>query len=208
MKCLNCKSSIDNDSWYCDQCGTKIYVCPECHVPGKGEGKRCGMCGSKLIAAVDLAGEDPQAQNARQSQQQTRAGQSQQYGQSQNQQSRQARYDQQNQQPRQPKQPEYQDPPKPKPATRLVCRQENITLNLQNGAVLGRLEGPYQSMLCRLEYVSARHAQLWAEGDHWIISDLGSRNGTAVNGEWCYNPLPFRQGDIVRLANYYDFIAE
>lgn len=166
MKCSNCKQHIDDDSWYCDQCGAKIYVCPECHVPGKGEGKCCGMCGSKLVAARDLAeGKDSGAGHP-------------------------------------------QEAPKPKVATKLVCRQENIVLNLQNGAVLGRLEGPYQAMLSRLEYVSARHAQLWAEGDHWIISDLGSRNGTAVNGQWCYNPLPFRTGDTVRLANFYDFVAE
>lgn len=101
-----------------------------------------------------------------------------------------------------------QQPQKPAAATKLVCRKENITLDLQNGAVLGRLEGPYQAMLSRLEFVSARHAQLWAEGDKWIICDLGSRNGTAVNGQWCYNPLPFSVGDTVRLANFYDFVAE
>lgn len=166
MKCHNCKSSIDDDSWFCDQCGTKIYLCPECHTPGKGEGKRCGMCGSKLAPAEELA----QAKDSA---------------------------PQQSQQPR-----------KPVVATKLVCRQENIILELQNGAVLGRLDGPYQAMLSRLEFVSARHAQLWTEGDRWIISDLGSRNGTAVNGQWCYNPLPFSVGDTVRLANFYDFVAE
>lgn len=172
MKCQNCKSSIDNDSWFCDQCGTKIYLCPECRTLGKGEGKRCGMCGSKLVSAEELADATNNA----------------------------------SQRPQQPQQ--SQQPQKPAVATKLVCRQENIIIDLQNGAVLGRLEGPYQAMLSRLEYVSARHAQLWTEGDHWIISDLGSRNGTAVNGQWCYNPLPFRVGDIVRLANFYDFVAE
>lgn len=163
MKCQNCKSSIDDDSWFCDQCGAKIYLCPECLTPGKGEGKRCGMCGSKLVTPEELAGAKDGAP---------------------------------------------QKPQQPAAATKLVCRQENITLVLQNGAVLGRLEGPYQAMLSRLEFVSARHAQLWTEGDRWIISDLGSRNGTAVNGQWCYNPLPFSIGDTVRLANFYDFVAE
>lgn len=163
MKCPNCKSSIDDDSWFCDQCGAKIYLCPECRTPGKGEGKCCGMCGSKLVPAQKLAGAKGNAP---------------------------------------------QEPQKPMAATKLVCRQEKITLELRNGAVLGRLEGPYQAMLSRLEFVSARHAQLWAEGDKWIISDLGSRNGTAVNGQWCYNPLPFSLGDTVRLANFYDFVAE
>lgn len=168
MKCFECKSDIDDDSLFCDQCGTKIYLCPDCRVPGKGEGKRCGLCGKKLVAADALtSGNSPQD-----------AGQT------------------------------VQEPPRAQCPTRLVCRSERITLNLQNGAVLGRLEGPYQRDLGRLEYISARHAQVWQEADHWILSDLGSRNGSAVNGQWCYNPLPFRTGDTVRLANYYDFIAE
>ncbi len=168
MKCFECKSDIDDDSLFCDQCGTKIYLCPHCRVPGKGEGKRCGLCGKKLVAADALtSGNSPQD-----------AGQT------------------------------VQEPPRAQCPTRLVCRAERITLNLQNGAVLGRLEGPYQRDLGRLEYISARHAQVWQEADHWILSDLGSRNGSAVNGQWCYNPLPFRTGDTVRLANYYDFIAE
>ncbi|MDE5881261.1 MAG: FHA domain-containing protein, partial [Muribaculaceae bacterium] len=54
---------------------------------------------------------------------------------------------------------------------------------------------------------SASHATLKKEGDHWIIADVGSRNGTAVNGKWCFSPLPFRKGDIVRIGNFYDFRA-
>ena len=168
MKCFECKADIEDDSLFCDQCGAKIYLCPDCRVPGKGEGKRCGLCGKKLVAADALtSGNSPQD-----------AGQT------------------------------VQEPPRAQCPTQLVCRAERITLNLQNGAVLGRLEGPYQRDLGRLEYISARHAQVWQEADHWILSDLGSRNGSAVNGQWCYNPLPFRTGDTVRLANYYDFIAE
>lgn len=168
MKCFECKADIEDDSLFCDQCGAKIYLCPDCRVPGKGEGKRCGLCGKKLVAADALtSGNSPQD-----------AGQT------------------------------VQEPPRAQCPTRLVCRAERITLYLQNGAVLGRLEGPYQRDLGRLEYISARHAQVWQEADHWILSDLGSRNGSAVNGQWCYNPLPFRTGDTVRLANYYDFIAE
>lgn len=168
MKCFECKDDIEDDSLFCDQCGAKIYLCPDCRVPGKGEGKRCGLCGKKLVAAEALtSGNSPQD-----------AGQT------------------------------VQEPPRAQCPTRLVCRAERITLNLQNGAVLGRLEGPYQRDLGRLEYISARHAQVWQEADHWILSDLGSRNGSAVNGQWCYNPLPFHTGDTVRLANYYDFIAE
>ena len=128
MKCFECKADIEDDSLFCDQCGAKIYLCPDCRVPGKGEGKRCGLCGKKLVAADALtSGNSPQD-----------AGQT------------------------------VQEPPRAQCPTRLVCRAERITLNLQNGAVLGRLEGPYQRDLGRLEYISARHAQVWQEADHWF----------------------------------------
>ena len=39
MKCYNCKSEIDADSCFCDQCGEQVFVCPQCHTAGKGAGK-------------------------------------------------------------------------------------------------------------------------------------------------------------------------
>ena len=59
MKCFECKADIDDDSLFCDQCGAKIYLCPDCRVPGKGEGKRCGLCGKKLVAADTIASAGP-----------------------------------------------------------------------------------------------------------------------------------------------------
>lgn len=166
MKCYDCKCEIDNDSLFCDQCGVKIYICPECRVPGKGAGKRCGRCGRPLVAASDLSGVSPQPQRPLA-------------------------------QPRQAERPQ-----------RLVCRAEGVTLLLADGAMIGRVEGQYAHLLAHLKFISARHAILTMKDDHWIITDVGSRNGTAVNGQWCYNPLPFRKGDTVRIGNFYDFIAE
>ncbi|MDE6410555.1 MAG: FHA domain-containing protein [Muribaculaceae bacterium] len=171
MKCYKCKQEIDSDSLYCDQCGEKLYICPDCHIPGKGEGKRCGKCGKPLVAASELRDSSVATPT---------------------------------QEPASPTPPE----PTPKAPVRLVCRAENITLDLMDGALIGRVEGPYAPKLGRLQFVSARHARLTREGDHWIIADVGSRNGTAVNGEWCFSPLPFKTGDVVRIANFYDFIAE
>lgn len=153
MKCFNCKADIENDSLFCDQCGTKIYLCPDCRVPGKGEGKRCGLCGKKLVAAETLtSGNSPQ-----------NAGQ------------------------------KAQEAPRAQCPTRLVCRAEGITLNLQNGAVLGRLEGPYQRDLGRLEYISARHAQVWQEADHWIRSRFAKRFGRQRPMVLQSSPLPHRR---------------
>ena len=185
MKCFNCKNEIEDDSLYCDQCGAKIFICPDCRVPGKGEGKRCGRCGRPLVDAATLAGApavkmvDPAPEQP----QTPPPG---------------------NPQPL----PQTPAPETPQPPTRLVCRAENITLNLVDGALLGRVEGIYAPQLRRLEYMSARHATITRSGDCWVIADEGSRNGTAVNGQWCYTPLPFRKGDVVRIANFYDFVAE
>ncbi len=158
MNCYHCKQQIDDDSLYCDQCGERIYLCPNCHIPGKGEGKRCGQCGTLLVDAASVGS----------AKKEERSG-----------------------------------------ATRLVSHEMGLTIDLTDGLVLGRLEGRYASMLAPLKFLSARHATIRRDGSKgWIITDEGSRNGTAVNGQWAYNPLHFEAGDTVRLANAYDFIAE
>lgn len=190
MKCFNCKNEIEDDSLYCDQCGAKIFICPDCRVPGKGEGKRCGRCGHPLVDAATLAAPAAVAPKPERETPVSAPGQ------------------QATPAPGQPVRQETPSPSVPQPPTRLVCMAENITLDLVDGALLGRVEGIYAPKLRRLEYMSARHATITRSGDCWVIADVGSRNGTAVNGQWCYTPLPFRKGDVVRIANFYDFIAE
>jgi len=48
--------------------------------------------------------------------------------------------------------------------------------------------------------VSARHAELRVEGNTWLLADLGSRNGTFLNGKRVTGPTPVGQGDVVRLG--------
>jgi predicted component of type VI protein secretion system len=49
--------------------------------------------------------------------------------------------------------------------------------------------------------VSRRHAVLVARSDGLAIEDLGSTNGTWVNGERIAAPEPIRAGDEVRFGN-------
>ena len=49
MKCPFCKAIIDNDSWFCDQCGKELKFCPECRQPKRGT--ECPACGADLISA-------------------------------------------------------------------------------------------------------------------------------------------------------------
>jgi hypothetical protein len=48
--------------------------------------------------------------------------------------------------------------------------------------------------------VSRRHAQLRREGDRWLLRDLGSRNGTRVNGLRVLEETEVRPGDRLSLG--------
>jgi diguanylate cyclase (GGDEF)-like protein len=77
------------------------------------------------------------------------------------------------------------------------------------GSALGRIFplGPGEAIIGRApevrvplldSEVSRHHARLWLEGDHLQIEDLGSTNGTRVNGEPARSPQRLVAGD--RLA--------
>ena len=48
--------------------------------------------------------------------------------------------------------------------------------------------------------VSRRHAQLDRSEDGWLLSDLGSHNGTRVNGWLVREPVPVRPGDLLQFG--------
>lgn len=51
------------------------------------------------------------------------------------------------------------------------------------------------------DYASARHAQLLQTNENtWMISDLGSTNGTYVNGKPITEPTKVTVGDVVRIG--------
>ena len=168
-KCYKCGADIDSDSLFCDQCGAEQYVCPKCHIIGKGPNKRCGMCGSPLVPATGQQGNNStQQQGATQQQEATRM------------------------------------------ASYLVCQAEQVSIPLMNGAVIGRTAGDYANLLGKCIYISGMHARLTQNGSVWHITDLGSRNGTKVNGVACQPnvPMAFKTGDTIRLGAFYDFRAE
>jgi hypothetical protein len=43
--------------------------------------------------------------------------------------------------------------------------------------------------------VSRRHAEIWREGERWYVRDLGSRNGTRLNGLRVIERVEVRPGD-------------
>ena len=50
------------------------------------------------------------------------------------------------------------------------------------------------------QFVSTVHARLFRRGDDLLVEDLGSRNGTFVNGERVVAPTRLRRGDRVQFG--------
>ena len=194
-KCYKCGADIDSDSLFCDQCGAEQYVCPKCHIIGKGPNKRCGMCGSPLVPATGQQGNNSTQQ---QGAAQPFAGAAQQQGAAQP-------FAGAAQQPGAAQQQEAT-----RMASYLVCQAEKVSIPLMNGAVIGRTAGDYANLLGKCIYISGMHARLTQNGSVWHITDLGSRNGTKVNGVACQPnvPMAFKTGDTIKLGAFYDFRAE
>ena len=92
----------------------------------------------------------------------------------------------------------------------LVCDSPAVLQLLADGAVIGRTTGDYVAQLGSLIYISGRHASLSFTAGKWYITDLGSRNGTTVNGFKCQpgQPVALTAGDNVKFAKTYNFIVK
>ncbi len=64
---------------------------------------------------------------------------------------------------------------------------------------LGR--GPESDLVLTNPRVSRRHAQLTWDGQRFLIRDLGSKNGTRINGAAVTAPRPVNDGDSLELAD-------
>ena len=117
MKCPYCKEIIEDDSWFCDQCGKELKFCPECRQPKRGI--ECPACGADLVSAQSQA-------------------------------------------------------------TPTLLEGDGFRLTLKEG-VFGRTTGIYPEFSNQI-YISGRHGELRCQNGQWQVRDLGSRNGTLLNG--------------------------
>jgi pilus assembly protein CpaF len=56
--------------------------------------------------------------------------------------------------------------------------------------------------------VSRRHARLLLDAGVYIIEDLGSTNGTFINGQRLNSPMPLRSGDVIMLGEAATLVFE
>lgn len=56
--------------------------------------------------------------------------------------------------------------------------------------------------------VSRRHARLFLQGANYALEDLGSTNGTSVNGQRIIGPYILRPGEVITLGEHINLVFE
>ena len=77
--------------------------------------------------------------------------------------------------------------------------RDGAAYDLTQGALLGR--GAEADIVLEDSFSSSRHARLFAQGDVVVLEDLGSTNGTYLNGEPLGGPQPLHDGDRIRIGD-------
>src|SRR4051812_79409 len=77
--------------------------------------------------------------------------------------------------------------------------RDGVAYDLSEGALLGR--GDAADIRLEDSFASSRHAQLVPHGDVMVVEDLGSTNGTYLNGQPLNGPQPLHPGDRIRIGD-------
>jgi pSer/pThr/pTyr-binding forkhead associated (FHA) protein len=64
--------------------------------------------------------------------------------------------------------------------------------------IIGR--APDATIVLDDDFVSTHHARLTPNGNHWIVEDLGSTNGTWIDKNRVSTPTVFRPGTQLRIG--------
>lgn len=75
---------------------------------------------------------------------------------------------------------------------------QGVVFLLENDVSIGREAG--SSVVLDDPRVSARHAELSYRHDQWWLRDLGSSNGTSLNGQPVHSVVAVRSGDVLQCA--------
>ena len=74
-----------------------------------------------------------------------------------------------------------------------------VTISVRGPVVVGR--SPGADIVIGASYVSSRHARFVLMGQNLFIEDLGSTNGTVVNGVYISEPTALKNGDKVMVGD-------
>jgi len=182
MQCPSCKEQIDDDSRYCDMCGEQIFVCSICGRPGKG--KRCIFDGKEMIPATGAA---------------TGAGAGAAMG-----------AGKQAVQPAQINKPAAQTAASSQSEKlTLSSASAGINLEVSDGDIIGRKNGPFAGILGGFPHISGTHCKFFKTGETWYVKDMGSTNGTFYNNARIEpdNQAPLQNGAKIKIADLELLIA-
>jgi hypothetical protein len=73
-----------------------------------------------------------------------------------------------------------------------------VSVPLAGPVVIGR--SPDADLVIADDFVSSTHAKIVPSGDGFLLEDLGSTNGTLVNGQPATRPLAVSAGDVIELG--------
>lgn len=74
-----------------------------------------------------------------------------------------------------------------------------VSIAVHGPVVVGR--SPGADIVVGAGYVSGRHARFTLMGQNLFVEDLGSTNGTAVNGQLISAPVALRGNDVVTVGD-------
>ena len=74
-----------------------------------------------------------------------------------------------------------------------------VSIAVHGPVIVGR--SPGADIVIGAGYVSGRHARFQLMGQNLFVEDLGSKNGTAVNGRPVHDPVALRNKDLVTIGD-------
>lgn len=74
-----------------------------------------------------------------------------------------------------------------------------LKINVTGPIIVGR--SPGADIVIATAYVSGRHARFSPVGKDLVLEDLGSTNGTILNGKPIAEAIGLRDGDVVSIGN-------
>ena len=80
-----------------------------------------------------------------------------------------------------------------------VSVERGVSIAVHGPVIVGR--SPGADIVIGAGYVSGRHARFQLMGQNLFVEDLGSKNGTAVNGRPVHDPVALRNKDLVTIGD-------
>lgn len=74
-----------------------------------------------------------------------------------------------------------------------------VNMPVAGPVIVGR--SPGADIVIAAGYVSGRHARFQLMGDNLFVEDLGSRNGTTLNGQPVNGPVPVKNKDAIAVGD-------